>query len=135
MPTNGTSPFGAGGLEEALEELERIDEEAGEEGYPPVSDQAKSEARRLLHAAGTFPVEPSVYPSIDGGVAIYFKSPTMPSAILVLVENSGHAACYASIRDKMERKAYRNSLELPDEFLETRLRSLCGFPRPHKPGE
>lgn len=128
MPTNGTSPFGAGGLEEVLEELERIDEEAKEEGCPPVSDRAKSEARRLLHATGAFPVDPTVYPSTDGGVSIYFKSPNTPSAMLVLVENNGNAACYTSIRDKIERKAYRNSLELPDEFLKTRLRSLRGHP-------
>ena len=131
MPTNGTSP----GLEEVLEELERIDEEAKEEGYPPASDQAISEARRLLHATGTFPVKPVAYPSMDGGVAIYFKSPTMPSAMLVLVGNNGNAACYTSIHEKMEHKAYGNSSELPDEFLKTRLRSLCGLPRSHKLGE
>ena len=128
-------PFGAGWLGDVLKELEQIDEEVTEEECPPVSNLAKNEARRLLFATGNFAVQPTVYSSIDGGIEIYFKSPTMPSAVLVLIENGGNAACYTSIHEKTERQIYKDSSELPDEFLKTRLRLLGGLPLLQKLGD
>ena len=116
----------AGWIARALDQLNRIDEEAAEEGYPPINDEAKRRARRLLFAVGGCPMEPAVYPSMDGEIAIYFKSPVAAAALLILVNNEGGAGCYSSIHGESRRKRYDDSSMLPDDFLTEHLRVLKG---------
>ena len=114
----------AGWIPNALAQLSQIDKEAAEEGYPSISDVAKRSAKRLLFALGDSPIEPAVYPSMDGEIAIYFKSPVVMAALLILVNNRGEAGCYASIEGENRRRRYDDSSVLPDEFLKEQLRAL-----------
>ena len=65
-----------------------------------------------------------MYPSMDGEIAIYFKSPVAAAALLILVNNEGGAGIYSSIHGKGQRKRYDDSSKLPDDFLMERLRVL-----------
>ena len=116
----------AGWMPNALAQLSQVDEEAVAEGYPSISDVATRSAERLLFALGDSPIAPAVYPSMDGEVAIYFKSPVATAALLILVNNHGEAGCYASIRGENRRRRYDDSSVLPDEFLKEQLRALGG---------
>ena len=116
--------FGSGWLARALAQLKQIDEEAAEEGYPSINDEAKRKAKRLLFAVSGYPIEPAVYPSMDGEIAIYFKSPVAAAALLILVNSEDGAACYSSIHGESRRKRYDGSSKLPDDFLMERLRAL-----------
>lgn len=124
--TTGPGAFDAGWIARALARLKRMDEEAAEESYPPINDEAKRRARRLLFAVGGCPIEPAVYPSMDGEIAIYFKSPIAAAALLILVDNEGGAGCYSSIHGESRRRRYDDSSMLPDDFLKERLRALKG---------
>ena len=116
----------AGWMPDALVQLNQVDEEAAEDGYPAISEVAKKSVKRLLFALGDSPIAPAVYPSMDGEVAIYFKSPVATAALLILVNNHGEAGCYASIRGENRRRRYDDSSVLPDEFLKEQLRALGG---------
>lgn len=118
------SGFDSGWLARALTQLKQIDEEAAEEGYPPIGDESKRRAKRLLLAVSGCPIEPAVYPSMDGEIATYFKSPVAAAALLILVNNEGGAGIYSSIHGKNQRKRYDDSSKLPDDFLMERLRAL-----------
>ena len=63
---------------------------------------------------------------MDGEIAIYFKSPVVMAALLILVNNRGEAGCYASIEGENRRRRYDDSSVLPDEFLKEQLRALGG---------
>ena len=116
----------AGWMPDALAQLSQVDEEAAAEGYPSISDVAKSSVERLLFALGDSPIPPAVYPSMDGEVAIYFKSPVATAALLILVNNHGEVGCYASMRGENRRRRYDDSSVLPDKFLKEQLRALGG---------
>lgn len=116
----------AGWMPHALAQLSQVDEEAAAEGYPIIGDVAKRSVERLLFALGDSPIAPAVYPSMDGEVAVYFKSPVAAAALLILVNNHGEAGCYASIRGENRRRRYDDSSVLPDEFLKEQLRALGG---------
>ena len=110
----------------AIAQLNQIDEEAKEEGIPSISNVAKSSVKRLLFALGKYNVITAVYPSIDGEIAIYFKSPYAASALLILVNNEGEAICYSSMNKKNNRKRYADSSNLPDELMHIQMRELSG---------
>lgn len=116
----------AGWMPNALAQLNQVDEETAEEGYPPISDAAKRSAECLLFSLGGSPIAPAVYPSMDGEIAIFFKSPIEASALLILVDKHGGAGCYASIHGVSRRRRYDDSSVLPDEFLKEQLRALGG---------
>ena len=105
--------------------LRSIDGEAAEEGYPPVGDVAKAVAKRLLFAARIVPWAPAVYPSMDGEIAIFFKSPDAAAALTILVNDRGETGLYWSSRSGNMRKRYRDSLHLPDDFMKAKLMALC----------
>ena len=119
-----TGGVDSGWFPRALTRLKQIDEEAAEECYPPVNDETKRRAKRLLFAASGCPIEPAVYPSMDGEIAIYFKSPVAAAALLILVNNEGGAGCYSSMHGESRRRRYDDSSMLPDDFLKERLRAL-----------
>ena len=113
-------------LIDALELVDRINEEAAEEGYPPIGDVAKKNAKRVLFTAGSGPLEPVVYASMDGEIAVYFKSPVAPAALLVLLDDHGGAGCYWSLRGKSEYRRHDKASDLPDGFMLTQLNALGG---------
>ena len=115
-------------LKDVLEYVDRIDQEAQEEGYPPIGDVAKRNAKRVLYIAGSSPLEPDVYASMDGEIAVYFKSPVAPAALLILCDNNGGAGCYWSIHGKSERRRHDEASELPVDFVRRQLRALRGSP-------
>lgn len=119
-----TGGFDSGWLARALTRLKQIDEEAAEECYPPVNGETKRRVKRLLFAASGCPIEPAVYPSMDGEIAIYFKSPVAAAALLILVNNEGGAGCYSSMHGESRRRRCDDSSMLPDDFLKERLRAL-----------
>ena len=111
-------------LKDALEYVDRIDQEAREEGYPPIGHLAKKSAKRVLFIAGSSPIEPHVYASMDGEIALYFKSPVAPAALLILCDNKGSAGCYWSIHGNSEHRRHDDALELPIDFVLGQLRAL-----------
>ena len=114
-----------GWLPRALDCLLAIDCEAAEEGYPPIGAAAKTVAKYLLFAARIVPWAPAVYPSMDGEVAIFFKTPDAAAALMFLVNNRGETGLYWSAPSGNARKRYRESRHLPDEFMREKLMALC----------
>ena len=117
-------------LTNALEYVKQIDHEAQEEGYPPIGNVAKRNATHVLLIAASSPLEPEVYASMDGEIAVYFKSPAAPAALLILCDNNGGAGCYWSIHGKSDRRRHDDASELPVDFVHRQLRALGGEPLP-----
>ena len=111
-------------LKDAIEELESVDDEVTEEALPEIQAHTKDKARAIIFALATQPVAPTVYPTADGEVALYFKSPVATSSVLILVRNDGQAACFSYIDRKNRRARYEDATELPDEFVKAQLRLL-----------
>lgn len=111
-------------LQDALAELESIDDEITEEALPEIQSHTKDKARAIISALATQSVAPTVYPTMDGEVALYFKSPVATSSLLILVCNDGQAACFSHIAGKNRRARYEDATELPDEFVKAQLRAL-----------
>jgi len=108
--------------------VDQINQEAEEEGYPPIGELAKKNAKRMLFITSRSPLEPAVYASMDGEIAIYFKSRSAPSALLVLLDNEGGAGCYWSMGGKSEHQRHDDASQLPEDFLLAHLRALGGLP-------
>ena len=108
----------------ALKELAGLDGEITEEGFPEVGSATKQEAKRIITALASEPVVPMIYPTQDGEIAIDFRSPSAPSAVLIELSNDGQGACFSCIGGKSRRARYQDSSDLPDEFVRTQLRAL-----------
>ena len=128
VPANITTAFSKrprpDWLKDAIAELESIDNEVTEEALPEIRFETKVKAREIISALATQPVAPTVYPTMDGEIALYFKSPVATSSVLILVRNDGQAACFSYIDGKNRRARYEDATELPDEFVKAQLRSL-----------
>ena len=115
-------------LAEAIALVDEIDREVEEEGYPTIGDLAKRNARRVLFMAGRSTIEPAVYASMDGEVAIYFKAGSAASALLILLDNEGGAGCFRSLSGKSEHERLIDASQLSEGFLRTHLLALGGLP-------
>ena len=115
--TWGQQRRGRGWLARALAQLDEIDHEVEEEGYPTIGDVAKRNARRLLFLTNSSPVEPTVYPSMDGEIALYFKA-----------TSAAAAGCYWSSGTQSARKRFEDGSNLSEEFVWKQLRLLGGAP-------
>ena len=118
-----TMPWLAG----AFATVDEIELEAEEEGYPPIGDLAKRNAKRVLFMAGRSSLEPAVYASMDGEIAIYFKARSAASALLILLDNEGGAGCYWSVDGKSDRERHNDVSQLPEDFVQAHLRALGGL--------
>ena len=118
----------AGWFQDAFAQVDRIDQEAQEEGCPPITNVAKRHAKHVLAKTGTSFIEPEVYPSMDGEIALYFKSPFGAAGLLVLIDSQGCADCFWSADGKSEREHYKDAWDLPTDVLWGRLRTLGGSP-------
>lgn len=114
-----------GWLPNVLEQLEQINEEAAEENFPAITSQSILVAKQLLDDLGEIPLKPTVYPSVDGEISIFFKSLSSPSGVLILINNDQQIFCYSSINDQNLLKEYNNSSSLPDEYMKNMFQSLA----------
>ena len=105
-------------LAEALAALAEVDDEIAEEELPPIDGATKTEAERIIKAlARRHPLAPTIYPTQDAEIAIHFKSPDRPDVVVILLNNSGQASCYAYIDGRGRRSHYDTSSDLPDAFV------------------
>ena len=116
-------------LEGALAQVDQVDRDAEEEGYPAIGELAKRNAKHVLVMSARSSIEPDVYPSMDGEVALFFRSPKAQAGLLILLDNSGGAGCFWSTGGKSQRKHHEDALKLPPDFLSTQLRALGGTPK------
>ena len=109
---------GSDWLAEALAALAEVDDEIAEEELPPIDGATKTEAKRIIKAlARRHPLAPTIYPTQDAEIAIHFKSPDRPDVVVILLNNSGQASCYAYIDGRGRRSHYDTSSDLPDAFV------------------
>lgn len=104
-------------LQAALFDLDSIVEEAGEEGFPVPSTEARNQAARILRAI--YPLYPrrfEVYPTADGEVAIDARSPTARRSVLILCNSGGGALCLVNLNGNHRRAVYDSASTLPDGF-------------------
>ena len=94
---------GARWITDALEELEHINDEVAEDALPEIHADTRKHARRMILVLKNQPIAPTVYPTTDGEIALYFKSPGAASSVLILVGNDGQAACFSYINGKNRR--------------------------------
>ena len=111
-------------LADAIGELEEIDDEVAEEALPELATETKKHAHRIVFALTKQPIAPTIYPTTDGEVALYFKSPVAASSVLILVGNDGQAACFSYINGKNRRARYDDAADLPDEFVKAQIQAL-----------
>ena len=118
-------------LADALAELAEVDDEIAEENLPQVGETTKAEAERLVRAlTQCAPARAllAVYPTQDAEIALHFKAPGRPGAVLVLLRDDGRADCHAYIGGRSRRAHYGTSSELPDAFVLDQLRHLAPTP-------
>ena len=110
----------------ALADLNDIEKEVAEESLPAILPETRDKARKILLALARQTLAPTVYPTVDGEVALYFKSPVAASSVLLVVANDGQGACFSYVNGKSRRARYEDAAELPDDFVREQLRRLTG---------
>ena len=111
-------------LADALAALAGVDEEIAEEDLPEIDSATKMEAERLLADLARYPQAPTLYPTQDAEIAIHFKSSDLPDSVVILLNDSGQADCYAYTGGRSRRAHYETSSDLPDAFVLDQLRRL-----------
>lgn len=114
-------------LSEALTELLDVDAEAQENGHEPPSQQAKNHAERILESlapSGEGWPAPSVYPTSDREIAIFFRSDSRRASVLILCASDGQGACFAFADGRGRRARYEDAGEMPDAFVWEQLQKL-----------
>lgn len=111
-------------LADALAALASVDEEIAEEDLPEIDSATKMEAERLLADLARHPQAPTVYPTQDAEIAIHFKSSDLPDSVVILLNDSGQADCYAYTGGRSRRAHYETSSDLPGAFVLEQLRRL-----------
>ena len=111
-------------LPEALRELDGMDEDVEEDSLPPVSEHARSEARRVLVALKNQPVAPMVYPTEDAEISLYFKPRSVAAAVQVLIESDGAATWSSTVPGHSANGRCPESAGLPLALLMTSLQAL-----------
>ncbi len=113
-------------LSEALDELGECAEEAREEGYlePTQKALATAEAilKRIARLRGGLP-EPSVYPSSDHEIVLFFFRGDAKAAVSLSVDADGGGACFSNVGG-LRRARYGDVSELPDAFVQSELLKL-----------
>ena len=111
-------------LNNTSHDLQYVTKEASEEGFPPPSDKALTNAERLLkemYAISSRRYE--IYPTPDSEVAIDAPSGYGRSVIL-LCDSDGGALCLVNMNGKHRRARYSSIETLPDGFLREALTEL-----------
>jgi hypothetical protein len=116
-------------LADALQALAEVPEEIAEDELPSINSAALEEAERIVRGLARHPQPPTVYPTQDAEIAIHFKATDSPSAVVILLNDSGEAECYAHADGRSRHAHYGVSADLPDDFVMAQLRALA--PRRH----
>ena len=111
-------------LANALRDLHEINDEADEEGIPPVSESAIANADRLIRALyDILPRQYLVELLPEGVIAI-----TVPGgfrcSLMLLCESDGGALCSVNMNGEHRRKRYPHANQLPDRLLREALSEL-----------
>lgn len=118
-------------LEAALAELRDCVEEAHEEGYPEPTERALTVSEAILRRVANLPLrlpEPSVYPTADHEIAIFFSRNDVNAGVLITVDADGGGACFSNARGH-RRARYGDISDLPDPFVKSELERLSGLAR------
>ncbi len=111
-------------LRAALRDLDAVEGEALEEGFPIPSRMARENARRLLQAMHRISGRRlEVYPTPDGEVAIDAPG-GQGRSVLLLCDSEGGALCLVNMNGKHRRARYADSNGLPDGFVREALAEL-----------
>jgi len=112
-------------IDGAIKELCEIDEEIAEDGLPPIKDSAKLLAKRVLVKLDTMGIDnsPYVYPTMDGEIAIDFKSQNY--SLLILIINKNNIESYSSFfNSDTEYNNFTAPFEDFFDFMKTQLHRL-----------
>jgi len=113
-----------GQLYAALQDLVEATEEASEENFPPPSEIAVSNARRLIKEMyGISRRRFEVYPTPDGEIAIDAPGGHGRS-VLLLCDSEGGALCLVNMNGERRRARYSTTEMLPDGFVREALAEL-----------
>ena len=111
-------------LAAALKDLEDVEREAQEEGFPVPTKSAFRNANQLVR--GMYKVAPRrylVYPTPDNEIAIDAPGGYGRSVIL-FCDSDGSALCLVNMNGKHRHKSYPSSKGLPDSFIRDALIEL-----------
>jgi hypothetical protein len=123
MQTARASGPRASWLATALRELEEAPAEASEMGWPSPGEGLLLSARQLLRSLEVEGLPPpAVYPNEAGDIEIAFGR--SGRSVLLLIETSGAAVCFASIDGRNRRARYQDMNDLPDAFVRQQLAYL-----------
>ena len=114
-------------IDDAIKQLGELDEEIAEEGYPSINDKTKRTAKKILADLNSLKIEssPFGYPTVEGEIAIDFKSRNYSMLILVINEKS--VETYSSFfNSDTEYQNYSASFENIYDFTTSQLRALRG---------
>ena len=111
-------------LNDALSDLEEVNVEAREKGFPPPADVALENAERILRCM--YEITPrrfEVYPMPDGEIAIDAPS-GFGQSVLLLCNSDGGALCLVNRNGEHRQAQYSTASALPDGFLREALADL-----------
>lgn len=113
-------------LPAALAELYDCAEEAREEGYPEPSERSQTLAEAILRRIARLPVilpEPSVYPSADNEIVLFFCRGDAQAAVSISIDADGGGACFSNVGG-LRRARDGNVSAWPDAFVRAELLKL-----------
>lgn len=113
-------------LADALGDLGECVDEAREEGYPQPTDEALAVAEALLNRIAQLAMrlpQPSVYPSADNEIVLFFCKGEVQAAVSIAIEAGGGGVCFSNI-GSLRRARYQDARELPDAFVAGELLKL-----------
>ena len=109
-------------LEEAIDDLARVREEAKEEGWRIPSDNAARMAERVFNGMFDYAPRPyAIYAMPDGEIAIDAHSPH-GCKVVVVCEPGGGARCLVYFNGEFDSREYDDPSALPDDFVRDALR-------------
>lgn len=110
-------------LSNALSDLHGAMDEATEEGYRQPSDDAVTEAERILRSVcEVSPRRFEVYPTQDGEIAL--DAPGNAGSVILLLDPHGCALCLVNVNGNHRRARYSSTTTLPDGFVREALVEL-----------
>ena len=111
-------------LEEALQYLKEVPDDAREDGMAVPSEVAFTNAQRLLQAMYRIsPRRYGVYAMSDGYVAVDARGPK-GRIVVVMCGSDGGVLCLVTIDGEHRRARYSTARELPDGFIREALAAL-----------
>lgn len=113
-------------LSAALAELRECSDEAREEGHPEPTEKALVIAEAVLKRIARLTLdlpEPSVYPSADCEIVVFFCWSSARAAVSLSIDADGGGACFSNLGG-LRRSRYGDIGEVPDVFVKSELHKL-----------